>query len=348
MLHFKNYYSQKQFEKFLDTINPLKEDESKKELRKEKLKKCQLEFSIAVVKFLQDNIKNKNIIPVLISKHHVRNISIWNKIFNLENISLSERDYEISIIGYLIHTLRYLGEKFTFEYLCDYIDKGDINRFDLPIMSNCQKCDEFYELEFKNWIPILTNDKGKSLECFNGSNKSIEFTIKTSEILIADWFRIEEFTTKVDYDDLNNPSICTQKGRELSTLNSIKHGFISVHVGNSCPTVFIKNNGLYCGEINDEEECLNKYILGNVCTDLWNVTIIEKQHLINLLSQDFGLDVAKLKVEEYLQNNDDNIIRCHLETGKYNLCFNGNHRDFQNNSNEKIENVKLFFSLNKI
>ena len=229
---------------------------------------------------------------------------------------------------------------------CNYINSGNIEDFELQRLNDCQNCGKFFELKFENWQPILISSKQEETNCIDDENTIIDFEINSEEILISDWFRIDEITEIDDnYDDYSNPSICTKRGRELSTLNFLKQGFISIHLGNSCPSVLIKNGNLYCGEVDDEK--IEENLSGSVSTSLWNVTIIEKQKLIDILSTKLSIKEAINKVNKYI-NENDNIIKVNLDKGIYNLSFNGKHRIYQKHTTTKIKNMDIFFELKKI
>ena len=307
----------------------------------------ELVFSKSIINFLQENIKNKHLKVNLISNHSEEQIQFWNKIFNLENIDLNiNSTSDISILAFIFRSLRSLVTENDYQMFCNYINSGNIEDFELQRLNDCQNCGKFFELKFENWQPILISSKQEETNCIDDENTIIDFEINSEEILISDWFRIDEFTEIVDnYDDYSNPSICTKRGRELSTLNFLKQGFISIHLGNSCPSVLIKNGNLYCGEVDDEK--IEENLSGSVSTSLWNVTIIEKQKLIDILSTKLSIKEAINKVNKYI-NENDNIIKVNLDKGIYNLSFNGKHRIYQKHTTTKIKNMDIFFELKKI
>lgn len=354
MYNFNEFYSEQEFNKYLNSLNRLRSARKNNSPYKERWEDISfnnaLIFSKSLVVFLQKNIKENFIKSKLITHHNEQQIIFWNKIFNLEEIELSlESNYEgILILSQIFKSLRIFFEKENgYKTLCDFINSGNIDGFDLNALNSCRDCGKRFDLKFENWQPILINSKkDEDINCVNNENTNIKFEIKSEELLISDWFRIDEFTEIVaNYDDTLNPSICTQKGKELSTLNFLRQGFISIHLGNSNPSVLIKNGNLYCGEVDHEK--IEEKLSGSVSTDLWNVTIIEKQKLIDILSTKLSIQEAINKVENYINKNND-IIKVNLDKGIYNLSFNGKYWNFQQKSTTKIKNMNVFFELTKM
>lgn len=347
MIKFNEFYS---FENFLNNFNINKKRflkiNNKKEItlsEKEDLYNHKEFFFMAIINFLQTNLKEKLLKIENIEKHTFVFNKILDKVLSLEEHSYFQK--EINYFGYLFK------DKLFFElsnpeiedneiheiYLnfCDYISKGSFFSTALDVDSqDCQHCSKYLSLRFINWQPILkSNDKSTDLKCIKKEITKKEFTIKSNEILIADWFRIDEFTSQVKYNaDYLNPSINTYYGRVLSTLHSIKNGFISIHVGNTCPSIFTKNNNIYGVEfcdIDEDEELIKKSDFkhnGYVCTDLWNVTMIEKSVLIDIIKRK-NPNAEKI-VEDYISKNFEDIVKLEVIPGKYEIQFHGDHEKF--------------------
>lgn len=368
MIKFNEFYS---FENFLNNFNINKKRllkiNNKKEItlsEKEDLYNHKEFFFMAIIKFLQTNLKEKLLKIDNIEKHTFVYNKILDKILSLEEHSYSQK--EINYLGYLFKGKLFLelsnpdiSDNEIYEnYLkfCDYISKGTFFPTDLDFDSqDCQNCSKYLSLKFINWQPILkANDKSTDLKCIKKEITKKEFTINSNELLIADWFRIDEFTSQVKYnEDRLSPSINTYNGRVLSTLHSIANGFISIHVDNTCPSIFTKNNNIYGVEfcdIEEDEEIIKesdfKY-QGYVCTDLWNVTMIEKSVLIDIIKRK-NPNAEKI-VEDYISENFDDIVKLEVIPGKYEIEFHGDHDKFHKEKNINLEfEGNMIFSLNKI
>lgn len=323
-------------------------------------------FFMAIINFLQTNLKEQNLKINNIKKHTFVFNRILDKVFSLQEHSYSER--EINYLGYLFKNNLFQelskqeiesNEPFLLNveiYLnfCDYISKGNFSGFALECNNeDCQNCSKNLILNFINWQPILeTYNESENTDCISKEITTVNFEIKSPTLLIADWFRINEFTDQVEYNpDYLLPSINTYKGRVLSTLSSIKNGFISIHVGNSSPSIFIKENNLYCIESCDSDNKLIKKsgfnYKGYVCTDLWNVTLIEKSVLIEIIKR--KNPNAEQIVDDYISQNSDDIIKLNVQPGEYKLEFHGDSYKFHKEKKLKLGfKGELLFSLYQV
>ena len=144
--------------------------------------------------------------------------------------------------------------------------------------------------------------------------------------MIADWFRIEAFTDFVKYNkDYTKLSINSLLGQIASTQHAANNGFLTVHVGNSSPSVYKdSNNNIYFGHSDlDEPEDKTGSYLGYVCTDLWNVTMIDKSRLIDIVAESskINLEQATSIVDEYIEENKNNLLIHHINPGDYKITF---------------------------
>lgn len=246
-------------------------------------------------------------------------------------------------------------KKFTHE-----ITQGNFDFFDLSQDDNCSICGQKMKVEFKHWHPTSisydekTRDFLQSKPCLDNNIVELDIEFKTGELLVADWFRIDEFTNTVSYNkDYADVSINYTKGREKSTRQSVeKFNYITIHVGNSCPSILKNGNNFIFGHYNDEIKSKKKTDYqehGTVCTDLWNVTIIEKQQLINIISQKVGTEKAEEIVEDYLENNQYNYKSFNIEPGNYKLRFHPDYKSFAKKDDDDCTptNIQPFFTLKK-
>ena len=131
------------------------------------------------------------------------------------------------------------------------ITTGNIHYYDFSDdMCRCYECGQKMQLLVKDWklgvavfgktaegkLDFKVLEKPKSCLSENATELTIDFP--TGNLLIADWFRIEEFTKTVEYKDSDKYSdarnICYGPGRVAATAYLAESfNFISVSVGNS-------------------------------------------------------------------------------------------------------------------
>jgi hypothetical protein len=156
--------------------------------------------------------------------------------------------------------------------------------------------------------------------------RHLEFDVRGTELLAADWFRIEEFTKAVDDELVQRYSLNCEEGSFRVTEEYVKKGVISVLVGNSCPNVFVGDDAIMIGNLveedADEEEqaVVSPISLGYICTDLWRASFIEYDRLVEIVSKRAG-DRAKDVVDAYLEEHQGNFLRVPIEPGHYHLYF---------------------------
>lgn len=323
-------------------------------------------FFSSVVKFLQALNEEKGLLPIKYSDgHDTRFQNCWNKIINKEDIAIESLQYVgRPFFRVLINELSDKSSEIESSYknLIEKMNKGNFYSYDVSLNDSCICCGQQMDLEIKDWnVEYYTFNMKKDdflppESC--SENKIIELSIdfKTEDILIADWFKIDEFTNKVKYNqDYNEVSINFAKGREASTRHSVENfNYITVHVGNSCPTIFQNGNDFvfgYSTEWDEKNITLedNKGYTdhGSVCTDLWNVTIIEKAQLINIVAESVGMEKATQIVTEYLEDYDHNSFK--VEPGIYKLRFHPTYEEFHKlDDDENVPTiVEPFFTLKK-
>lgn len=201
---------------------------------------------------------------------------------------------------------------------------------------NCWKTDLPLTLRFNEWAP-----QGCYIESRTGSvpieplaPAKLQETVvelKTGNLLVADWFRIEQFTTPTRRE--KTFSLNSRKGREDQTRYLAEQfGMVSVSVSNTSPAVFVEGNQILVGNYYDEEGPFPERftLLGNVCTDLWAVTLVEYETLVDIVARTLP-DTAKQVVDDYLATQPRGTYGLHqlqVEPGTYYLYHFGDHEKF--------------------
>lgn len=157
----------------------------------------------------------------------------------------------------------------------------------------------------------------------------IEF--KTGNLIINDWFRTpnDEFKNQVRKKEFE--SINYTQGRVNQIIHYAKQNFVSVNIGNSCASVYIKKGNIYVGE--GPELKKGAVYKGNICTDLWNGTIIDEAQFVEILMNS-GMTKNEAESELKRQKKIWTCISIKVKPGKYKLSFCGNYEEF----NKKIQN----------
>lgn len=211
------------------------------------------------------------------------------------------------------------------------MDKGDIEWFMTGIDGTCSKTDLPLALQFNNWVPELWYFDVKKGAHFKAEPRDDmkkvlheTVTFPTGHLLIADWFRIDEFTKLTrEYD---GPSINSEAGIEAKVRDCAKRlNFASVFVGNTCPSVFTNDSQIVIGHEDEDTPSVAFKTPGHVTTDLWWATIIDKQTLIDLLKPAHGVNAVAV-VDEYISENG--VDEIHVTPGKYNLYFDSDQETF--------------------
>lgn len=153
-------------------------------------------------------------------------------------------------------------------------------------------------------------------------------SLKTGNLLAADWFRLPGFTNVLD--NANDFDINSTQGREAQTLHYLSHGVVSVCVGNTSPSLFVHEGCLIAGENSDLDITPDITRAGRVTTDLRWVTLVEREQLATLIAapNNLSFEAACERVDAYVADSSKNVVELTLDPGEYHLYFNGDHRAF--------------------
>lgn len=213
-----------------------------------------------------------------------------------------------------------------YQPLVDQFNKGEFEYFQVNGDDTCSLTENTVSYRIQGWSfqPQVFDLKNRDMVDFlppePPSVKVNKIDLETGHLLMADWFRIKAFTEATKEDDYNVPSINSIYGMDLEQRRlAEKFNFFSIHVGNSCPTLHERDGVVFAGRVDEDTDKFgrmnDKYArVGWVCTDLWNVTIIDKAQLIKIIAEKEG-DKASEIVEDYIKNND--VVEFHVEPGEY-------------------------------
>ena len=221
---------------------------------------------------------------------------------------------------------------------------------------NCRVTGDHYNIKMKDWNIVLCKYNYETGEYHNIEPirdmpiMEHEIELKTGHLLMADWFRIEEFIDSIqEYDDVrrkksNYRDIGSAVGNYQKTKDYLEEfNFISVCSGNSMPSVFCQDGILIIGDnyANDDIEVDDKideegdWILqdgtqkiGQICCDYWWGSIIEKEQLILIVETYLDKQNTKEEhrliatniVNDYIEKHKDRyLVQAYVEPGKYYL-----------------------------
>jgi hypothetical protein len=290
MKEFKEYFSMQEFKKIITSDDKYEETDA---------------LHQALDQFLTENNLIK---PFTNHKTHRTNFGHYWDNYNNNTIEDYQKERVLGNIIDKFFFLRIAYEKDiekAYEALNTKINKGDFQPFDLVDTLYDFESGQDFMLSFKNWQPsLVVYIPGETLQTpakfelaqEEEIKKVIEgkITFKTGNLIIADWFKIDEFTQKVDKD--NNFEINSEKGR----INQAKYyldTFNFIHTTSwSSSDLYQKDNTFIFTHYDEDFDFPKDYQeLGHVDKELRALSIIEKEHLIDLVE-------SEEKVEQYLKD----------------------------------------------
>lgn len=145
--------------------------------------------------------------------------------------------------------------------------------------------------------------------------------VPSGKLLIADWFRHNTFTALAEQawaGSLSSAWACAQKTRAMAEKLGVAHVF----VGNTSPSVVADQSGVRVGCLDDEAQAIEQ---GSVCTDLWWVSMVDKQVLVDLLAQKMPHRQAQREVEELVANQagTGDVMELEVAPGTHHLYYSG-------------------------
>jgi hypothetical protein len=95
------------------------------------------------------------------------------------------------------------------------------------------------------------------------------------------------------------------------------------------PHAFQWQDQLRYGHAHEHPSAPNGRDLGSICTDLWWVTLIDRQVLEGLLARTMPMDEAKATVAAYVKDPSHNVRQAKVTPGTHHLYFAGSPHTFQ-------------------
>lgn len=227
---------------------------------------------------------------------------------------------------------KYADDKAAYDAMVAAVDRGDLRRHEALVEDYCFSSGERFHLAFAGWTPRFDRFEGGAFLTMEDVSvpavAECEVEFETGEVLVADWFRIEAFTDAVkeaedDGNDINSALGCIRRTQEYAE----RLNFVSVMVGNSCPSVLCDDGLVTVGRVDEDMEGGNPpEPAGWICTDLWWATLIDRKRLVGIVAERTGAAAAEAAVSDYLDRHD--VLTLRLAPGRYRLYFSGDSQDF--------------------
>ncbi len=368
MPNFKDHYSLSSFQKLININQKQRENEK---INYDVIFAENEVFYKAVISFLKDKAMAGELeMPNFSKSHEAHFLTNWesliqNNLTHYQEETMSQ--YFKGVLDFSVIPFAYAKEpsgniEETYQKLVEKMNIGTFEKHDLSVDSQCFNCGKRINVLGKNWKLALAeidykNNKITPLkECIEDKLYEVKVEFKTGELLIADWFRIEEFTKKVEYNsDYTDVSINFALGRLKSTQHAAELGFVTVHVGNTCPHILQKDEDFIFGRFEydpdggeEPTQIADYQEKGMVCTDLWNVTVIDKSRLIEIVAASTGLEKAEKIVEEYIVENKSNMDIIHVQPGEYTITFDPKKELFSSDENSELPNgIEAYLQMKK-
>lgn len=216
-----------------------------------------------------------------------------------------------------------------YQTLVDAMDTGAFEFWTMRTDSECERTGRRLQLDVLGWVARLGeavpdgagefDELGEEAPAPSADHAIIN--TPSGELLLADWFRIPEFTAAVKTERCFNVNTGPGKMAQTAFYASEK-GFASVFVGNTCPSILRRGGhiaiaGQKAYAKTDPQE------VGTVCTDLWWATAIDRAVLVALVATQLPPDTCKVDAEKlvsgYLANND--VTRVTVPKGQLHLYY---------------------------
>jgi hypothetical protein len=231
-----------------------------------------------------------------------------------------------------------------YEELIMTADRGTFDWSFLDSQEECETTGERVYFELNDWTPRLgTIDS----QCVDRNliplqpipEPSVSHHIiqaPSGQLLIADWFRHEAFTQAVKdaANEDHHYSINNDVGKlRLSSWYAQQHGFMSVFVGNTVPSVIERDDHLVIARIDEDGEMgeppITGNVIGSVCTDLWWASAIDRQVLTDILARTMTSDEAERTVEAMLDDPCATITSLKVPPGTLHVYHTARETDMQ-------------------
>lgn len=361
-MNFENYITKENVQKVLDELK----SENFLEILKENI-------TNPFLLFLKDLNNDNKLSTIENSEGHTTIFSYhWNR-FIKEKIDLEHINHRAAtFIEPILFRLTFQEKDVDEAYskIVEKINSGNFEYYELyHDICECSVCSEKMKLSVNNWkLKFLSFEKlpdgsinfqnlTTPESCLPNINYQVDVFFPTGELVITDWPRIQEFTKHVEVPSekrYNEFSLNHALGRKNTTeYFAQKFNFISVSLSNISTNAYLDNGNIIIGtekydeETDDFTEVKDLEYAANICTDFWGATIIDKQQLIDIITQATGdAKNAETIVNEYIDEYLDGET-VQVEPGNYTLSFNPMFENFKELDLTYSDKMDVYFTVKK-
>lgn len=206
--------------------------------------------------------------------------------------------------------------------LCSFVELGDFHS--MGEMGSCNLTGERLGIAVKGWLPRLfrltpiSSGRRERQDVDQDPPQlgmvQLSIPAPSGRILLADWFRIDQFTAAVK-DASTAPSINQAFGRIHATRRYAEEfGFMSVSVGNTSPCVIERDGHLAIAELAEKPQAQG-HLAGRICTDLWWATAIDFDTLVAIVARSAGSSEAIKIVNAHIQERGSDVVEVRVPAG---------------------------------
>lgn len=321
-ISFASHYSPEQYASYMTAHKALGTEFKRGEPRFEAWSQQSTVLTEAVIDYLQARAEQGDFKPLPFSEgRHLTWADAWNRLANQDPLDHHDRAWLAEPLDMALST--------AIEKAADHADlvqRVALLRFNTSL-GDCDRTGERMYLQASTWAPVLgTYDRENGKFDFvpltenapRPGMQHVQIPVPTGELLIADWFRVPGFTEIVDANKRQRKSINTMAGKhETAHIYAREHGFASVYVGNSSPTIYAREGQLVIAseDPNAKQRHANGKEAGRVCTDIRWASVIDREVLTAIVAKTLGQVDAEKAVAEYIAN-DRNVNVVHVAAGQ--------------------------------
>jgi hypothetical protein len=197
-------------------------------------------------------------------------------------------------------------------------------------------------LEIKRgWYPVMFEQdpdnerlwKPLSEEAPDPVVSSLKISAPSGRLIVSDWFRLQGdlFT-----DIVGEPDEAVLTGGPFERLSIARHcaekfGFMSVHVGNTCPSLIESEGHLFIGKI-DPSAIGSHQALGQIVANYHHASLIDVEVFKKVISDRAGEKNAEVIVESYIAKSlaERKIQVIQVEPGDLHIHFTAERGELMN------------------